>query len=122
MWEQGEGLARKKQVDILRGVGNVLYLEHGHVYTTVYIWQNSLNCTVKMCVFCKSFLDKIDFFNKGVMGRRKRKYFGEEGRMESGSCKGPSEEFEHHSKLLLWAPGAAFSSCLSRGSPRRGQG
>ena len=53
---------RKKQEDVLRGVGKVLYLEWGNVYDVVYVRQNSLNCTVKMCVFCKLFLNKIDFF------------------------------------------------------------
>lgn len=117
----GKGIAKKKEVDVLRSDGNVLYLEHGNVYTPVHILQNSLKYPVKMCVFCKLLLDKINFSSKGVIGRRKRMYFGEEGRMEPGSCKGPSGESGHCSKPLLWVPGAAFCSYLNRGSPQRGQ-
>lgn len=39
------------------------------------------------------------------------------GKVEPGGCRRPSEGLGHQSKPLSWAPGASFSSFLSRGSP-----
>lgn len=40
------------------GDGNVSYLDLGDSYISVYICQNSSNCTLKICA-CKLFFNKV---------------------------------------------------------------
>lgn len=42
----GEGQKKNFQSD-----RNILYFDSCVGYTGVYIWQNSVNCTLKMCLF-----------------------------------------------------------------------
>lgn len=41
-------LAAEHQERMFWGDGNVSYLDCGKGYMTVYLWENSLNCTLKM--------------------------------------------------------------------------
>lgn len=42
------------------GEGNILYLECGRDYITVYLWQNSLNCTFKMTQLYVNYNSEAD--------------------------------------------------------------
>lgn len=41
-------MAAEHQERMFWGDGNVSYLDCGKGYMTVYLWENSLNCTLKM--------------------------------------------------------------------------
>ena len=43
---EGRGLTIKTHEGIFWGDGNILYVDNSGGYTTVYIFQNSLNCTL----------------------------------------------------------------------------